>query len=258
MSRRPLGITVLALSFWVSVPWMALLGGLWLVDPAAHEAIIRGLSPGGSGPAGIHLGMGALLPFYYFGMTAGMAALAVGLWRLRNWARLVVLAMVGASLLGLLASAESLWRAADAGAWALFLVRVALSVAVIGYLVGRRVLNAFRQTAPRHGGERGDPMLWLADRALAYGGSVLVLVGMVGWWPGLPLGWAALGIAFFVWVAEADGIALPRFGRAPIRPYGCWETPLAFTVRHRGKVLLFTREDDPEHGGWAEAYTIRR
>lgn len=70
-------------------------------------------------------------------------------------------------------------------------------------------------------------------------------------------GWLALVLAFFAWVAEADGIALPRPGCLAIRTTGCWETPLAFTVRHRDRVFLFAREDAPD-GGWAEEYTIRQ
>ena len=64
-------------------------------------------------------------------------------------------------------------------------------------------------------------------------------------------------LAFFAGVAEADGIPLPRPGRVAIRPMGCWETPLAFTVRYRGRAFLFHREDAPD-GGWAEEYTIRQ
>ncbi len=100
------------------------------------------------------------------------------------------------------------------------------------------------------------PGLWMADHALALGGLALVALGLTGLPFANPLGWAALGIAFFAWVAEADGIALPRPGRAAIRTCGCWETPLAFTVRHRDRVLLFTRDEDPDRGGWSDVYTV--
>jgi hypothetical protein len=63
-------------------------------------------------------------------------------------------------------------------------------------------------------------------------------------------------VAFFAGVAEADGIPLPRPGRLAILTMGCWEIPLAFTVRHRGRVFLFHREDAAD-GGWADEYTIR-
>ena len=101
-------------------------------------------------------------------------------------------------------------------------------------------------------------MLRLLDLALPLGGLALIALGWMAWPPALSLGWLALGLAFFAWVAEADGLPLPRPGRAPILGCGCWETPLAFTVRHRGVVLLFTREDDPEHGGWSDVYAVRQ
>jgi hypothetical protein len=102
--------------------------------------------------------------------------------------------------------------------------------------------------------------IWLrgVDHALPLGGLALIVSG----WPASPLeltlGWIALSLAFFAWVAEADGIPVPRPGRAPIQGCGCWETPLAFTVRHRDTVLLFTREDDPEHGGWSDVYAVHQ
>ena len=97
-------------------------------------------------------------------------------------------------------------------------------------------------------------------------GSPIVLswaAGSCSWWwersaspPALSLGWAALGLAFFAWVAEADGLALPRPGRVAIRTCGCWETPLAFTVRRRNRMLLFVREEDPDRGGWSDTYAV--
>jgi len=107
---------------------------------------------------------------------------------------------------------------------------------------------------------RTDParvLLWVADHTLPAAGLLLLLLGVTTLPLALTLGWAALGLAFIGWVAEADGLAVPRPGRAPIRTCGCWETPLAFTVRHKGAQLLFSREEDPEGGGWSNEYTVR-
>lgn len=134
-------------------------------------------------------------------------------------------------------------------------------------LLGRTVLDVLA-SAPPLWAERWErameskPVrratgLWLADHALAAGGLVLVALGMAAWPPALPLGWAALGLAFFAWVAETDGIALPRPGRVAIRSLGCWDTPLAFTVRRGDRVLFFVREEDPERGGWSDVYAVR-
>jgi hypothetical protein len=107
---------------------------------------------------------------------------------------------------------------------------------------------------------RTDPawvFLRVADHALPAVGLLLLLLGVTTLPPALTLAWAVLALTFIGWVAEADGLAVPRPGRVPIRTCGCWETPLAFTVRHRGAQLLFSREEDPECGGWSNEYTVR-
>jgi hypothetical protein len=96
---------------------------------------------------------------------------------------------------------------------------------------------------------------WLADHALAMGGLALLLVGAVTSWWAMSLGSAALAIAFFAWVAEADGFALPRPGRVAIRPGGL-EPPLVFSVRRGERLLLFVCEEDSERGGWSDVYTV--
>jgi len=101
-----------------------------------------------------------------------------------------------------------------------------------------------------------DARLRLLNGALPLAGLVLLVIGATGVPVALVLAWTALALAFIGWVAEADGLALPRPGRVPIRSYGCWETPLAFGVCHRGRELLFSREED-EHGGWSSEYTVR-
>lgn len=134
-------------------------------------------------------------------------------------------------------------------------------------LLGRTVLDMLA-SAPPLWAERleeamkGNPVgrgtgLWLADHGLAVGGLALLVLGATAWPLALPLGWTALGLAFFAWVAEADGVALPRPGRVAIRTCGCWDTPLAFTVRRGDRVLFFVREEDPERGGWSDVYTVR-
>ena len=103
---------------------------------------------------------------------------------------------------------------------------------------------------------RGGPGLglWVVDHALPGTGLALVVLGAAAWTPAFSVGCGVLALAFLGWVAECDGLAVPRPGRAPIRTRGCWETPQAFTVRHRGAVLLFSR--DEELGGWSDDYSV--
>jgi hypothetical protein len=104
--------------------------------------------------------------------------------------------------------------------------------------------------------DRNAAAPWLVDGFLPCAGLALLLVGATSVPQLLPLAWLALGLAFVGWVAEADGLWVPRPGRVPIRAYGCWETPLAFSVCHRGRELLFSRDED-EHGAWSSQYTVR-
>jgi len=88
--------------------------------------------------------MGRIQPFYYSAMAIFTAALAMGFWRLQNWARLVILGMIELSLLLMVSQIRPLLTATTAGAIVLTLVRVALSVLCLWYLFRRPVRDAFR------------------------------------------------------------------------------------------------------------------
>ena len=133
-----------------------------------------------------------------------------------------------------------------------------LGHAVLDVLVSAPPLWAERLEEAMNGNPVGRGVgLWLADHVLPAAGLALLVLGSTAGPLVQALGWAALGLAFFAWVAEADGLALPRPGRVAIRTCGCWETPLAFTVRRRDRVLFFVREEDPERGGWSDMYAVR-
>ncbi len=126
-------------------------------------------------------------------------------------------------------------------------------------LWGRTLLDVLASAPPLWAERLEETMgLWLADHGLAAGGLALLALGATVWPLALPLGCTALGLAFFAWVAEADGIALPRPGRVAIRTYGCWETPLAFAVRRGQAVLLFSRDDEPDRTAWSDMYIVRQ
>jgi len=145
------------------------------------------------------------------------------------------------------------WRSRGSpGVWRLLGSTVLDVVASAPPLWVERVEEAMKGDRVRRG-----MGLWLADHGLVVGGVALLVLGATAWPLALPVGWTALGLAFFAWVAETDGVAVPRPGRVAIRTCGCWETPLAFTVRRGDTVLFFVREDDPEQGGWSNVYAVR-
>ena len=143
------------------------------------------------------------------------------------------------------------WRSAGPAGVCRLLARVALDT-----LVSAPPLWAERleETMKGHSADRRWGF-WLADHGLAMGGLALLAVGAATSWWAMSLGWAALAIAFFAWVAEAEGFAVPRPGRVAIRRGG-FDIPLAFNVRRGERVLFFVCEEDPERGGWSDVYTV--
>lgn len=98
--------------------------------------------------------------------------------------------------------------------------------------------------------------LWLADHALPVAGVALLVAGQAGAGWLTPLGWGALGLAALGWLAESNGYAIPRLGRAPIASTGCGEVPLAFGVSRRGRYFLFTREIEQMSDPWPSEYSV--
>jgi len=145
MRVRPIGITILALLFGVNVAVYVVFAALAIFNHGALVAVLHVLSPSGAGPETIHGSMGRVQPLYYSAMAVLTGAMAVGFWRMHNWARIVMLALIALSLILMVTEVQPLLAAPIAGAIVLTLVRVALSVFWIWYLLRRPVRDAFRQ-----------------------------------------------------------------------------------------------------------------
>ena len=145
MKNRPIGVTIFASLFALNVVYYVVLAALAAFNHSALVALLHMLSPSGAGPEAIHTAMGHIQPFYYSAMAVITGALAVGFWRLHNWARIVVLGMIELSLLLMVSEIRPLLTAPTAGAVVLTLVRVAVSVLCLCYLFRRPVRDAFRQ-----------------------------------------------------------------------------------------------------------------
>lgn len=97
--------------------------------------------------------------------------------------------------------------------------------------------------------QAADLLPWLV-------GVTFVGLGWVGR-PALMLaGFAVVGFTGLLHLAAASGFAVPRPGRVRIVVQGCWETPLAFFVRHRGHGFLFYRTFDAATGLFPESYCV--
>ena len=142
MKPRPLGVTILSVLMFLNVTTYLTLLILSIVNRETLRSLLMTLSPGGSGPANFHLRMGALLPLYYGTMTVVTVVMALGLWKLRNWTRIVALVLIGISLIAAIPDGVHVIASGSLGAAAAFLVRVALSVLIGWYLLSNRVREA--------------------------------------------------------------------------------------------------------------------
>lgn len=142
MKTRPLGITIMAVLGLLNLPMYAVLAALAFFNQPALDAVLRTLSPGGSGPEQIHHAMGGFLPYYYLISLVGSGLVTIGFWRLWNWARVVVLGMIGISLIAL--AVEGVKDVLSSpGALALLLLRIGLCLGFGWYLMSAKVRAAF-------------------------------------------------------------------------------------------------------------------
>jgi len=164
MRKRPMGVTLLGGLCLLGAATHAFFCIFSLVNQQAFRTMFQQLDFGPVDPAML-LRLGPLLPVYFLIMIAVAAALGVGMWRLKNWARIVTLALAGLvlaagpmSLLlissdpaGLVMTAARLGVAPFVKVVSFFLVGVpweislTVSAIVCWYLLRPAVKAAFRQ-----------------------------------------------------------------------------------------------------------------
>ena len=144
MRKRPLGITIVAVLSWIGVVQYSVLAALAVFDRATLDGLLRALSPSGAGPEALHNAMGGWLPVYYLAMTGFSGIMALGFWRLWNWVRLVMLAMIAISMVLMLGELPGLLAAPTTKALGLTALRIGLSALWGWYMMRRSVREAFR------------------------------------------------------------------------------------------------------------------
>jgi hypothetical protein len=146
MKARPIGITIFAVLLVLNVALYMVLAALAIFSRSSLMTFLHALSPSSAGPEAIHTAMGGLLPLYYGIMVGVTATLALGFWRLWNWARIVMLGIIVLSLVLMATEVRSLLNVPTVGSIILTLVRVALSALWLWYLLCRPVRDAFHQS----------------------------------------------------------------------------------------------------------------
>ncbi len=140
--ERPTGVTILAILNFLGAGLYALLAVLFFLIGAGGAASGM-MSEMGGGAAAFLLGLGAAVGVILLIFAAIGLAIGIGLWKLRNWARIVTIVLVGLSLLlgviGLLGSLISF----ELGSLIFQAIFVALYAWIIWYLFQPHVKQAF-------------------------------------------------------------------------------------------------------------------
>lgn len=147
---RPVGVTVLAILDFI-VAAFSLLGGLGMILGGGFMATLmsRQGGQGSAGAAGILGGLGAMAGVLFIIVGALCALVGFGLWKLKEWARIVSIVLAGINaafqLLGLLGSLAHF--SLFAVVWGLFWI--AIDALIIWYLLKPEVKAAFQAPQAR-------------------------------------------------------------------------------------------------------------
>ena len=141
---RPVGVTILAILNFIGAAF-CLLGGIAMILGGVFMATMLSQGQGSAGAAGILAGLGAAAGVFIIIVGGVSALVGFGLWKLKEWARVVSIVLYGISaalqLLGLLGSLAHF--NAFAVIWSVFWI--AVDAFVIFYLLKPEVKAAFRQ-----------------------------------------------------------------------------------------------------------------
>ncbi len=140
--ERPTGVTVLAVLNFLGAGLYALLAVLFFLIGAGGAAS-GVMDEMGGGAAAFLLGLGAAVGVILLIFAAIGLAIGIGMWKLRNWARIVTIVLVGLSLLlGVIGLLGSL-IAFELVSLIIQAIFVALYAWIIWYLFQPHVKQAF-------------------------------------------------------------------------------------------------------------------
>lgn len=139
--ERPIGVTILAVLEFISAGFILLLGLLLTVGLSALGAMGRG-GEGGS-ILGVLAALGAAAGVLVMILAVIPLAIGIGLWKLKNWARIVVIVF---SVLGLVSNLFGVIGGVSAGemfSLSSGVIGLGINVLVIWYMFQPHVKQAF-------------------------------------------------------------------------------------------------------------------
>ena len=144
--RRPLGVTIIAISCYLLAVLFVCLGIAIILRVTALVNMIHQTDPSVTVGALQSVGLGGIALLF---AAALEAVLGRGLWRLKNWARIVAIVL---SALGVVSLLQELF-AGDAARWSILtlfwnMFWLAINALIIWYLLKPDVSAAFRSNQP--------------------------------------------------------------------------------------------------------------
>jgi hypothetical protein len=145
--QRPTGVTVIAVLDFIGAAF-CVIGGVLMFAGGAMLGSLFGAAANANGTpavgAGVMAGMGAALGVIFLLIAALAIVVAMGLLKLKNWARITTIVLAA---LGLLGSIRNFIGGLGNGAIIMGVIFVAYYIWVIWYMLQPNVKQAFGQTA---------------------------------------------------------------------------------------------------------------
>ena len=143
LQPRPLGVTLLAILFFINTAVLAVFAVFTFRDPVWLARLMESVSPGSPGPA-LQYFAGPAIPWITVVGAVIMFVLALGLWRLRPWARIATLVVITLALISIVVLLVALYRHLSPLWLAITAVRFVVTAWFGWYLTRPQVVAAFR------------------------------------------------------------------------------------------------------------------
>jgi hypothetical protein len=141
---RPVGVTILAVLYFLGAVCCVLAGILMILGGGFIATLISQQAQGAGVGAGVLAGLGAALGVVILIFAAVDVLLGWGLWKLKNWARIVTIVLAAIGIAGALFGLLGAFLHFGMFLLVLTLVRLAISGLIIWYLLQPNVTAAFQ------------------------------------------------------------------------------------------------------------------
>jgi hypothetical protein len=144
---RPVGVTILAVLYFLGAVGCLLAGILMIVGGGFMATLISQQTQASGVGAGFLAGLGAVLGVVIFIFAALYVLLGWGLWKLKNWARIVTIVLAALGIAGALLGLAGAFLHFGMFLLVLTLVRLAICGLILWYLLQPNVSAAFQGQA---------------------------------------------------------------------------------------------------------------